>query len=840
MAKDLAAELKMPYLLLLIPTLKNLVDPDKLSRLEQAPDTRAIFLSDDGVWHRILGLLEHLQHGKGQLATYDMAKQFKPRALTLSELYRIRCKRGDDLAFQLKNENYASFWDYVLRVMGPTWQRRGDWPTHLLPNLLEIIENYHEAVESGKKDFTKFQRNIKTFAIALSGCPLEDINHLYGTSIDLEDENRCYLIEILLDCMHNTDDLGDKLTAVAKWLCKFDPTLVGKHEKLQPLYQSLKVGKYFEVAQLRELIQGLDLDDHDPLKPEISKLLKQLDEVDEIKPELIEQIKGIYELRWKSIIDTPNDYTRRQDKPNRSWICLARHLASAGHIHPNYYKLLIPTLKLDHDPVTQELFTIYPLSHMILSDNGTKLILAQHLVDHHKANGTFYQCSENPPCPLTQLELSRLRFAVPRYYDYFCRIVETEPDPGISVKTVEAIRELVNGTLNPVGLLLGYDISQTQLDVADKAYIKFLEYIAGLEQAELDRLYKQRITHRARQFSFATIMQKTQHKYDDDDRGCIAVYGQYLLRLVLDYNPQAEFRREIEKDDKIEIDSLRRVSARKVYREYDEISEQEATRRSLIILVSLMTHGFSYLPFTSTSLQMWDKSNNVPDSNCIELFNALSSFTEKRDVKQSRFIYAFVMENIVKRATATNGFLSSLTRYNDTLQWWKSIEDQSIFAKENNTCFEPEQLFTVIWSLLSKRQFKSRMLIENFLEKIVQTSLQPKNPQLQWARINIEFNKLLNNIALPAEDRANMLEKLRKGSTPIGSDQYLKANREFLTHRLASCGAREGCKRKIGLFGANPGAFKLFYSELTEMLKEDIFGVDIKSLVSTLQKKLKN
>lgn len=832
-AKDLSAELKIPYLLLLIPTLKNQVDPDKLSRLEQAPDTRAIFLSNDGVWHRVLGLLEHLQNGKGQLATYDMAKQFKPRALTLNELYRIRSKRGEDLAFQLKNEHYSSFWNYVLRLIAPTWQRRGDCPTHLLPSLLEMIESYYSAAGS---DFTEFQKCLKNFAIALSGCSLEDINHLYGIPIELANKRRCYLVEILLDCMHNTEDLHDKLAAVAKWLCQFDPTLVGKHKELQPLYQSLKVGNYFEVTQLRELIQALDLNEADPLRLEIDQLLKQLDAADEIKPEIIEQIKQIYALRWKSIIDTPNDYMRKQDRPNRSWISLARHLASAGHIPPNYYRLLIPTLKLDRDLVTQELFTIYPLSHLILSDNGTKLILAQHLIDHHKANGTFYQCSEHPPCPLTQKELARLSFAAPRYLDYFMRVVETEAEPGISVKTVEAIRELVNGTLNPVGLLLGYDINQTQLEIADKAYTKFLEYIAGLEQTELDRLFKQRISFRTRRLSVATIMQKIQHKYDDDDRGCIAVYGQYLLQLVLDYNPEAEFRKEIEKDDKIEIDLLRRVSAKKVYREYDEIDEQEATRRSLIMFVALMTHGFSYLPFTSTSVRVWDKSNNIPDSNGIDLFNTLSSFIEKGDVKHSRFTYALVMENIVKKAAAANGFLTSWTRYNDTLQWWKSIENQSIFAKENNTCFEPEQLFTVIWSLLSKKQFKSRMLIENFLEQIVQTSLQPKNPQLQWARINIEFNKLLGNVAV--EDRNKMLEELRKGSTPVNSEQFLKANREFLVHRLATCGARVGCKNKIGIFGASPGNFKLFYNDLTDKLKEDIFIGNIKNLMSSLYKKV--
>lgn len=837
-AKDLAAELKIPYLLLLIPTLKNQVDPDKLSRLEQAPDTRAIFLSDDGIWHRVLGLLEHLQHGKGQLATYDMAKQFRPRALTLSELYRIRCKRGEDLAFQLKNENYSSFWNYVLRLIAPNWQRRGDCPTHLLPSLLDIIESYYEAAGKEPKDFTEFQKCLKNFSIALSACSLEDINHLYGIPIDLGDKKRRYLIEILLDCMQNTEDLHGKLAAVAKWLCQFDPTLVGKHEKLQPLYSSLKIGSYFDAGQLCELLQALELNETDPLKPEIDQLVQRLRVEDEIKPEIIEQIKQIYALRWKSIIDTPNDYTRRQDRPNRSWIYLARHLASAGYIDPNYYKLLIPTLKSDKDLVTQELFTIYPLSHLILSDNGTKLILAQHLIDHHKANGTFYQCSEHPPCPLTQKELARLGFAAPRYMDYFVRVVETEPEPGISVKTVEAIRELVNGTLNPVGLLLGYDISATQLDTADKAYAKFLEYIAGLEQTELDRLFKQRISFRTKRLSVATILQKIQHKFDDDDRGCIAVYGQYLLQLVLDYNPQAEFRKEIEKDEKIEMDSLRRVSAKKVYREYDEIDEQEATRRLSIILVSLMTHGFSYLPFTSTSLRIWDKSNNIPDSTCIDLFNTLAAFLEKGDVKQSRFTYASVMQNIVKKAAAANDFLTSWTRYNDTLEWWKSIENQSIFAKENNTCFEPEQLFTVLWLLLSKRQFKSRLLIENFLEQIVQTSLQPKNPQLKWARINIEFNKLLGNVALPVEDRAKMLEELRKESAPVSSEQFLKVNREFLIHRLASCGAREGCKRRIGLFGANPGAFKLFYNELTEKLKEEMFIGGIKNLVGILQKKV--
>lgn len=845
-AKDVATELKLPYLLLLIPILKNQVDPDKLSRLDQAPDPRAIFISNDGVWHRVIGLLEHLQHPKAQFSTYDFAKQHKPRALTLNEIYRLRGKRGEDLIFRLPgNDNYYStFWDYVLREEAPTWQRRGDCPTHLLPNLLEIIEDYYDAAGSDKKDFRKFRQHIKVFANALASCSLEDVNSLYGISIDLGDKKRCYLVEILLDCMQNTEDLHDKLAAVAKWLCQFDPTLVSKQKKIESVYKPLKVGKYFDVAKLRELVLALELGENNTLKLEVAKLLKQLEGVDKIEPEseLIEQIRKIYALRWKCVIDTVNDYTRRQDKPNQSWICLARHLASAGHLHPdsNYYRLLIPTLKLDNDPVTQEPFTIYPLSHLILSDNGTKLIFGQHLIDHHKANGTFYQCSEHPPCPLTQKELARLRYAAPRYYDYYSRVVATEADPAISIKTVEAIRELVNGTLNPAGLLLGRDITETQADIAEKAYAKFLAFIAGLPEdgVELNRLNRQKILFRTKQLSFAAIMAEVQ-KQDADERGCIAVFGQYLLKLVLDYNPQAEFRKDIEKDDQVlDINSIRRVSARKVYREYDELTQQEATRRSLIIFVSLMTHGFSYLPFTGTSLRAWDTLNNVPDYNCVDLFNTLFSFIETGDLKQSRFTYVSLMENIVKKAAAANDFLTSWTRYSDTLQWWKSIGDQSIFAKENNTCFEPEQLFTVIWSLRSKKQFKSRMLIENFLEQVMQTSLQPKNPQLQWVRINIEFNKLLSNENLPTDDRKKILEELRKDSAPVPADQYLKASREFLIHRLASCGARTGCKNKIGLFGASPGAFTSFYTELTVLLKGETLAQSVKSMVGVLQDKI--
>lgn len=807
LAKELATILKIPYLLILIPVLANSIDPNNFSRLNQLPDARSLYLSNDNTWHRILALYEELQKSPRLFSIHDKLKEVKkPRPLTLNELYRIRSKRGEELAFETGNgTSYSSFWNYVIRESAPTWKETGGVPTQLLPTLLELIEIYFEAKREGN-DLGKFQKHLKVLASYLAACYLADVNNLYGTQIQVN-EKSYFLVEILLDCMENKEDLSEKLLGVAEWLGIFDPSMISKCENLAPIYKKLHLGSYFDLSSLQDLVIALNVSDSSVVKPRQEDLLLYLNRVigtesethSETREQVITKIKAIYALRWSKIIDTTSDHLRMQNKDNLAWMHLAQSLAGAGYINANYYKLLIPTLRQDFDLVTKEPITAFPLSHYVLSTRGTELILLDNCLRHHKANGTFYNCNYSEPMPLSYKERRRLEFADPRFYHYFLRIEETVEDPPISKETVNALKNLVNGTLNPEGLSSA-TISDTESIIADKSYEEFLSYLSDLAADEKDRLFRQTILLRSYRVTFAEVMDLIQAN-SKDDRECIAVHGKYIAKLVMDYAPWIEFRKEIEQ--KVDIRNMRLCSARKIYREYI-IDDKEVTRRVMILLVSLLTHNFSYLWLTGIPIRVWDQSNIITDTGK-EIFLALETVVEEGNYKQIRYIYYMLMEKIVKPAIANKTW----TRYGDTDRWLKSIDDGSMFNGEENVCFEPELLLITL-SKMAKTKSRINLLLENFLDALIQTLLQPKNSAKKWVRINVIFTNFLNENCI-SEVRSEILRNLRteQSTITITPDLVNQSCTNYLIHRLALIGSNNS--RKRGLFGPAPGQFRANY-----------------------------
>ncbi|KTC85097.1 hypothetical protein [Legionella brunensis] len=864
MAKDLAIDLKKPYLLILMPVLTNKSDPEMFYRLEQDQDPRSIYLSDDNTWHRIQGLFERLQQPSAVFSTYDL-KKVKPRALTLKEMFRIRSKKGAELAKEIDNETYVNFWDYVIRRIAPTWEKKGKCPEQLLPNLLEIIELYFDA-KATNGNLKDFHEKLKILTRDLEACPLDDINHFYGIEIYGKQRNH-YLVDILLDCLNEAPDLEEKLADVARWLCRYDPTLVSKCKNLIPVYEVLKVGEYFDASHLRQSITKLDVGVAET-KPKIQELLEVIPEAGQITSEIIENIKRLYALRWQKIKDTPDDYFRKPNAENRSWIRLAQYLAGAGYIDANYYKLLIPTLTHNTDPITQENLTNYPLSHFILSEDEKELLYLPNCVSQHQANGTFYCFSiTNRFRMLTLKELGRLQFAASQFYEYYMQVVATEEvNLPINKETIAALKDLVNGTLNPLALRLSHKITVDQEKIAEQAYIKFFDFLSDLPSDELARLYNHTVIWRAQkkriseiiedvqlnetpkvvqvskparvsgtaESSFITKPQEgllltetlpTNKEEPPRERECIAVAGQFFAKLVIDYDPQVKFRPGIEELPLAALDEMRLCSAKNVFRDWRHIDDKEATRRALTILVSLMTHSFSYVWRTGTALQVWDETNTITATGK-ELYKALEFALELGDFSKIRFIYTYVMRNIVDKALAQNDIIKKYTRYEDTLHWLKTIKDESLFKPENRVCFDPKLLLVTLTPLTRKYGNKSRFLIEGFLEQLVHTLMQPQNEYLQWVRINIEFNKLLSNKSLPSKDRKDILEVLRGASEQVNESEFHHSLINFLVQRLSVVGVR--ANKKQGIFGTNPGQHRQSFSYIKESLERHLSSFLIK------------
>ncbi|MBA3536603.1 MAG: hypothetical protein H0T84_08335 [Tatlockia sp.] len=808
-AKSVAPSLQKPYLLLLIPVLAN-KDPNNFSRLKLVPDARSIFLSNNNSWHRLLSL-----YASGVFGIGGKQKKTRLKPLTLNELNRIRCKRGKKLAFKTNNSNshngnsYASFWDYVKREIAPTWQDNGACSTYLLPYLLEMIENYFEATnENG--NFEIFQSSFKHFSNYLATCFISEVNNFYGAQIKVNEESY-FLVEILLDCMQeNRTGLSIKLISVARWICEIDPSLVSQNDRLKPAYEGLKVGANFDLNFLKDLVIALKVNDTSIVKDLHTELLSYLDLLinaaeiaeEEVRAELVRKIQAVYALRWDTIIDTKLDYTRYiKNAANHPWIRLAQFLAGAKYIK-NYYRLLMPTLRYDYDLTHKELLTTYPLQLYIVSQNRDELIFLRNCMAHYKSNGTFSNCNYYEPRPLNSTEILRLAHAEPEIYRYFCRIEEKYDDPPISKETWNEIYDLVIHTLINVEGLTNPEIGKDAYDIATASYDKFLVYVNELPQDEKNSLYRHRILLRSRKVTVQEIMDLIQTP-NYNWRVCVTGQAEILAKLIIDYAPNTKFPDIIEQN--VNIESMRAHSTRKVYSDYKDLTDEEATRRILTIITSLMTHPFQYMVLTGKEISLGNVTNKVTDTGR-EIFLLVQEYLDKGDFKQARFLYAQLMEHIVKPAVNN----TTWSRYPDTDDWLNRIQNGLLFDIKNEVYFEPQLLLIFLWSLAkTNAYFKEN--IKEFLDPYHKILISPDNSYKKWIAVNILFVNFLDNERFLSY-RTNILQSLRISRLAADNHQLVyQSSKEYLIHRLAQMAARNYNYKAVGLFGSTPGHLQKVY-----------------------------
>ncbi|MBA2709930.1 MAG: hypothetical protein H0U57_04985 [Tatlockia sp.] len=811
-AKELSPYLHKPYLLLLIPILAN-NDPNNFARLKRVPDARSIFLSNDNSWHRLLSL-----YASGIFGIEGKLKKARFKPLTLIELRRIRSKRGNELAFKTNNgNNYLSFWDYVKREVAPTWHINGGCFTYLLPYLLEIIEKYTETTIEGG-NLASFKIAFKYFADYLATCFVTDINNFYGANIHVKGKDY-FLVEILLDCMEeNSIDLDLKLSCVARWICMVDPALVSQKEILTPAYEGLKVGPNFDLLFLEELIIALNVQDtnvlkglHNQLLNDLALLIKEgIANKKEVPVQLINEIKDIYALRWEKVIDTKLDYMRHIKNPaNEPWIRLAQYLAGARYIKLNYYKLLIPSLRLDFDRVTKEILTVYPLSKYILSTNGEELIFLPNCIAHYKEDGTFFNCNYREPMPLKSREIERLEHADPEIFSYFKRIEEKIDDLPISKKTWDEIYKLVCGTLVVEGLT-SPQIGKEDYEIATRCYDKFVVYVNELPIDEKNKLYRHRILLRSRKVSVQEILDLIQMP-NYDWRVCIVGQAEFFLKLLLDYAPGIKISYRIEQ--RLNIAGMRAHSAKKIYSDYNDLTEEEAMRRILIMISSLMTHPFQCIVLTGNWISFANHENKVTDTGK-EIFSLIQKYLDKGDFKNhARFLYVQILEHIVIPALANNNWL----RYQDTYEWLTKIINESLFDDNHKEFFNPEFLLTNLWSM-SHLYLKFNNVLELFLDNLHEILISTDNYFKKWIKINIKFFNFINGEEL-APYKSSLLQtlRIRKDAIP-SSEKIFTASKEFLIHRLAQLGSLNYDYKAAGLFGRFPGDYKKVY----DYFKKDI------------------
>lgn len=759
-------------------------------------------------------------------------QKLKKRAMNLTELHQIRSRKGDDLSFVFQDELYTNYWDYIQRSLMPTWKREGVYTFYLFQPLMSLIEAFFD------QDPGVFQTQLSRLEFRLSSCPARDVNYLYGLEIELPDNQSGYLIDLLLDARDldsslMRQDLESRFLALAKTICQANPSIISTSPALAKIHALQKAGPWFDLAHLHQLIANLDIPHPTPIRPRSASphshtetsprarpsrrmenhsqstiqahpLDDQYDLLQEAHNELltftdsqltskpyprvwqflIGKIKNLYTIYWNLIIDTPDDYFRCKNSKNHPWILLAQYLAGAGHIDSDYYKVLIPTLTQSAiEPLGQESLTAHPLHEFILSGDNSELIHIQNTKERAKILGQLDNFNARVPRPLVSKEKNRLKAVAPDVFEhFFTKRLFMSHEPSISLATIEALKALVNGSVNNEGLTQDI-ISPDQYSLTEQSFSDLVAYLSTIAPDEENRLYQQRINYNGDSVLFSELMDATQASIEEKRR-CATQIGVYIAKLVIDYNHNARFSDAIEQNPNLKerLRYMRDCSARKIPRDYDLLDTDAANKRAMTLLVALLTSTLDYQNFTGNIIQLFDYSNTVPKT-AKKIFEILRPAADISHLRHIRYDYTHMQEHILRPAVAT----PHSGRYENTQQWYEQALSDDFFSSKTKTCFEPESILNVLWTM-ARTNSELQNTLEALLDKLMQIYLSITDSNTKWIKLNIELTKFLMNGCLP-DHKNKILEALRDNeSTKTNSETLIQMGKAFFITRLALAG----------------------------------------------------
>ncbi|OGV34741.1 MAG: hypothetical protein A3E88_04860 [Legionellales bacterium RIFCSPHIGHO2_12_FULL_35_11] len=752
-----------------------------------ADESTTLYLSDsDKIRHRVNDLLDQvkpqplLSQGITSSATI---KEINRHVLSIKELFRIRNKQG---LLQVGEESYFDAWDYLYKKIAPSWQGEHSSAWSLYPELLELINLYQP-----QGDNTLFKEKLKELNSNLPRMSIEEANYFYSLSFDCHGK-KIYLFEFLVDCWAGAEDISEKLIEITRLLNEINPAWISTNPLVQSIYKSQEIGPYFSLSKFRQLVDDLSADDLPTVHNNLILFNEKLLVATEITLELIDQLRII----WQQIID--KDKNTDKDSLvapwaviNEPWIKLAKHLAGAGLIDSNYYRFLIPTLEQDSvwmiDEMCERPITTFPLNSYILSDDNKNLIFLSYCYINYRSRGAFYNYNDPAkPIPLTAKEKERLLRVDPDSPNYFKR---TDSKKTIKKETVEKIKQLVIDSLYIEGLIGELDSASVQNLKGEIAYTSYYcQYLEELELAEPEE-YTNLCAHTI-QLNDACLTVKEVLNNVVKEKGCVASNGKYLLKLVLDYQPETTFVRpnvlllpllvtDYSLDQWVKDHGLRSQSARLVYRDAT-IDDKESVRCLMTLLVSLMTHQYNFVYGTGNKIEAMG-FNNFTTATGKKIFDMIWPLMVGGSLKSVRSIYLSILETIIEPAINDRSYKAALTRYPDTCAWLLSIKNNELFKPENAIYFPLEKIFNVLLVLWAEEKNDSKKsLLSNCIDELLKNehpvspvspaSTHSSNSERSGLEENIKLIKFLDNpknemikqdvlTALRSSDRMKILDR---------------------------------------------------------------------------------
>ncbi|QBR85048.1 hypothetical protein E3983_12200 [Legionella israelensis] len=788
---------------LLCPTVKNMRDSNNFSLLANISDFTHLYLGDDDQSvYELSGFIKHLIRAKDQLSTYS--SNFKQlRAVTVKELARIHRSHNTKNVLFINKVRYQNAWAYLNKQLFPKLQVKGEIPAHLFPSFLELIKLYFDAC-SKTVSFNQFKQSFLSWLKHLMQCPIDDVNAFYGVVLNFKQQKK-YMLELLID-IHNAKDftLAEHFLTIGQYLNQFNPAYVLYEEKsLLPVYQKLQTGPYFSLKKFIQLVHKLNANESELIKEKIAELLCIAEEVGEISELLIQKLSEIYSMRWTCIKASEKDYTRMPFGENESWIRLAQYLAGSKKIPANYYRFIMPTLRQDVEPVFSCLITDYPLSHFILSEDETQLILLDVCVCNHKTNGTFRYCREEKLVSLTQIELLRLPFAARQFISYYERCVLKEQiQVPVSLKTLEEVRVLVNGSFYSKGLSYLGEYNAKEYRTSAIAYQRFYEYYSKMNPVEKKALNQQRIVYNGVEKTFKDLLKEV------EDNECITSAALYFAQFVMDYAPYFKFSNELEKNIKVDVNTMRKNSAQLIPSDYEVLSQKEAKERCLLIFISLLT--VSLPAFMFKNIEFWDLHRKVND-RVKHVFDLILPMVENNDFRDSRFIYARIMEEHIKPLIEENGGLLSRLCSSNPLKLW------SLNVKENRpldfkySLLELEHILQFLFFLRTHPSYK-QLKLDDIIDELIKIGAQEHSSLEKYIRANIAFVNYLNGSS--PEIRSEWMDLLADFQYEFVKKDFFSQCLTYIENRLNLIKQDSG-KRFLFLWDKKPRLAFVFPPQLS-------------------------
>jgi hypothetical protein len=813
LADDLAKEVKLHQVQILMPTILS-----DLSKIGEGESLIEYYRSDDGVSLSSLRGIIDIFSRLGVFATYNDKIKGSFRALTLPELSRLRLKEG---SFSVVGSNvHPRFWDYLTSNISLKCTDKGELPQYLLRPLLQLVKLYFDEKRENP-DKKQFAMQFIIWSNCLKECSEYDLNYLYAQQIP-NVSGRWLLLDALLDVYQGLRaDLDVTMIGIARWLCMHDVSLIVECQELDETYAKLGLGRAFDLVALKRLLQDELLptcgeDKNDNVREGVLISIKRLVNHTVIDEKIVSRIREVYRRRWLKICGTPIDYTRLQDGVNLSWIKLARLLSGAGLIDTTYYHLLMPTIQQGSiDPITRDLYTTYPLSHYLLSDDATEIILLDHSLRQLNELKYFCNCSASQPKPFTRKEISNIQYANSIFHQYKDLAVQELYDAPISKNTVLALKKLVEESVYPEGLLFLHKYDDAQEVSSQRAYSQFYSFLKQLSPCERKRLDDQNILYHGRNITFSEVMRNIERIGEDGLGECIAVNGQYIAQLVMDYAPYELFNERLEQ--RVDINHMRSVSRKKVFNEYESLTEVDAKRRIQILAVSLMTHSFQF-PGIGSSVSIWDCSNTMVH-NSQEIASLIIPLLRAEDSPDSRYIFATIIESIVKPALEKKdqSWVSWMMRYQDTNQWLRAIVDGSLFMSKS-AWFEPFVLMERLSLAIDSMDHNLRPQLKEFLDSLIQTYAQSERASLKEIRVNIKFALLLQKLG--KKEGKRVIDLLGLDPTKGEKPSFSRLCSDYLINRLIEIGVSASKPPTQGFFATysscNPRQLRSIFLEFSE------------------------